>query len=169
MLVEGRAHSLHHTLTPTSHLKDYYPDEGTFAGTVELYQEYVYPLLGEHQKMLFVPPAYSANTTALRDQLCCNNATRDGANPPCSGNCTTAMLQWARDSYEWARTDPHLIGLNPWHWNSGAPGRFEPGMSGLPAVAEAWRQIGREIVSQDLRPADQLPIFATGPSSGQYH
>jgi hypothetical protein len=58
------------------------------------------------------------------------------------------MLQWAKGSYDWARSDPRIVGLNPWHYTQrGSPGPFEPGLSGMPAVFAAYKAIGKEIVS----------------------
>ena len=54
------------------------------------------------QKVMFVPPGYSSNTPASRNSLCCNNNTRDGANPPCHGDCAAAMVSWAHGIYDWA-------------------------------------------------------------------
>ena len=134
---------------------DYYPDEGTLLGAPKLYSEHVYPKMSGDQRALFVPPAYGCNTAACSNQICCNNNTRDGANVPCNGNCTIAMLQWAKGSYDWARSDPMIVGLNPWHFNvdspagpSGLGGPFEPGLAGMPALLAAYKAIGKEIVSE---------------------
>lgn len=128
---------------------DYYPDEGTLLGVPKLYEQHVYPKMAPDQKALFVPPAYGCNTVECSNTLCCNNNTRDGANVPCNGNCTIAMLQWAKGSYDWARSDPRVVGLNPWHYNvdSAVGGPFEPGLVGMPAVLAAYKAIGKEIVS----------------------
>jgi hypothetical protein len=128
---------------------DYYPDEGTLLGVPKLFEQHVYPKMTAEQKALFVPPAYGCNTTACSNQLCCNDKTRDGANVPCNGSCPVAMLQWAKGSYDWARSDPRIVGLNPWHYTtrSAGPGPFEPGLSGMPAVFAAYKAIGKEIVS----------------------
>ena len=75
---------------------DYYPDEGTLAGVPKLYEQHIYPKMAAHQKALFVPPAYSCNTTACSNRLCCSNNTRDGPDVPCNGDCTAAMLQRAK-------------------------------------------------------------------------
>jgi hypothetical protein len=50
------------------------------------------------------------------------------------------MLHWAAFSYDWARSDPRIVGLNPWHW-SGTPGagEFQPGLAEMPAVLDAVR------------------------------
>jgi hypothetical protein len=134
---------------------DYYPDEGTLDGARRLYAEHLYPKMATGQAALYVPPAYGADGAAECEALCCANATRDGPNPPCAGNCTLAMLQWAQGAYDWARADPRLVGLNPWHYtSSGKPGRFQPGLDGMPAVLAAYKRIGAEIVSgrqRDLR------------------
>lgn len=126
---------------------DYYPDEGTLAGVPKLYEQHIYPKMAAHQKALFVPPAYSCNTTACSNRLCCSNNTRDGPNVPCNGDCTAAMLQWAKGSYDWARNDSRIVGLNPWHYTTEGVGLFEPGMSGVPQVFAAYKAIGAEIVS----------------------
>ena len=94
---------------------DYYPDEGTLLGVSKLYEQHVYPKMGPHQKALFVPPAYGCNSTKCSNQLCCSNSTRDGANVPCNGDCTVAMLQWAKGIYDWARSDPRIGRLRQTH------------------------------------------------------
>ena len=43
------------------------------------------------------------------DKACCNNATRDGTNPACDGDC-----QVARAVYVWARAEQRFVGINPW-------------------------------------------------------
>jgi hypothetical protein len=94
---------------------DYYPDEGTLKGTPLLFQQHVYPKMAPSQKALFVPPAYGCHGDAeCSNRLCCSNATRDGPNVPCHGDCSVAMIQWAQGAYEWARSDPRIVGLNPW-------------------------------------------------------
>jgi hypothetical protein len=80
-----------------------------------LYEQHVYPKMGPHQKALFVPPAYGCNGTKCSNQLCCSNSTRDGANVPCNGDCTVAMLQWAKGVYAWARSDPRIGRLRQTH------------------------------------------------------
>lgn len=131
--------------------------EGTFEGTVKIFNDDIFPKLGSDQHVLYVPPAYgcggSEPNIGLCTQVCCNSATRDGPNPPCHGNCTQAMLLWARQTYDWARATPQVIGLNPWHWNGAIPKvstRFEPGLRFMPAVRAVWKQIGQEIVSGRL-------------------
>lgn len=130
---------------------DYYPDEGTLLGAPRLFEQYLYPKMAPHQKALFVPPAYGCNRTQLSyqrcNQLCCSNSTRDGANVPCNGDCSVAMLQWAEGSYNWARSDPRIVGLNPWHYTGASGGPFQPGLVNMPAVLAAYKAIGKEIVS----------------------
>lgn len=53
---------------------DYYPAEGTVAGTIKLFQSRIYPNMSKVQKIMFVPPGYSSNTAASRNSLCCSNA-----------------------------------------------------------------------------------------------
>ena len=134
---------------------DYYPSEGTVAGTVKLFHEQIYPKMSPIQKVMFVPPGYGADTAVHSNELCCCNSTRDGANPPCNGNCTSAMLAWAKGVYDWARADPRVAALNVWHFDSApAPGLYQPGVGKMPAVLAAWQQIGREITSGRLHDLD---------------
>ena len=142
---------------------DYYPNEGTFAGTQRIYRERLYPLMAPHQRVLFVPPAYSCSngsSPAFNDRFCCSNSTRDGANPPCHGDCEAALAGWARATYAWARSDTRFVGINPWHWGQPgmpAPSTWPPGTSMEPGLfwltktlRPLWESIGREIVSGRL-------------------
>lgn len=143
-----------------------YPDEGTAAGVQPVYERYIYPKMTPDQRVLFVPPAYGAGgNRSMGDKLCCNSNTRDGANPPCAGNCTAALAQWAATVYEWARADPRVVGLNPWHWNtrSTTSGMFEPGLVGMPGLLQVYQAIGAEIVSGRLGDVDVSAILA-GPA-----
>ncbi len=116
----------------------------------KIYNTLLYPRMAAHQGALLVPPAYSAPATHAT-ALCCSPHTRDGPNPSCAGNCTTAMLAWAREAYDWARSDARIVGLAPWHYSTYAPGQdFNPGMADLPAVLQLWHSIGNQIVSGDL-------------------
>ena len=165
---------------------DYYPDAGTAAGYRRLYDNALYGLMSKQQMALIVPPAYGFNgyddgdkpcaqgmdKAACADQTCCSNHTRDGPNPPCHGNCTAAMLQWAAFTYDWAREDTRIVGLAPWHWESRQNGPMQPGMERMPAVLAAFQQIGAEIVSGRLRDLDfdssSAPLFpATHGDSAQ--
>eukprot|EP00040_Diaphanoeca_grandis_P027324 m.155225 g.155225 ORF g.155225 m.155225 type:complete len:347 (+) comp30931_c0_seq6:115-1155(+) len=132
---------------------DYYPDEGTAAGVQPLFEKYIYPKMTTDQRVLFVPPAYgSGKNITVGNQLCCSNKTRDGSNPPCNGNCSLALAQWAVTIYDWARADPKVIGLNPWHWNtrSMTDPMFEPGLTDMPQLLSVYKAIGAEIVSGRL-------------------
>ena len=115
--------------------------------------------MAANQKALFVPPAYGCHgDPACSDRLCCNNVTRDGPNPPCNGDCSLAMLQWAKGAYGWARSDPRIVGLNPWHYTSNGENppysEFEPSLEGMPAVLAAYKAIGQEIISGEQREID---------------
>ena len=106
--------------------------------------------MADNQYVLYVPPAYgySNGTLSQRNLYCCS----DG-NPPCSGNCTLAMLEWAADIYAWALRDSRFVGLNPWHYDTYSPGdAYNPGMIDIPEVLQAWQKIGSEIITGRLRP-----------------
>ena len=142
---------------------DYYPNEGTFSGARRIYRERLYPRLAAHQRVLFVPPAYTCSAgsdAAFASGVCCANATRDGANPPCSGDCEAAMVGWARQSYAWARADARFVGLAPWYWRQPGgppPSRLprntpmDPGLRAMPRLRAHDGSIGREIVRGTLR------------------
>jgi hypothetical protein len=140
---------------------DYYPNEGTFAGARRIYREQLYPRMGEAQRVLFVPPAYTCTTAdpSFADHFCCNNNTRDGPNPPCHGDCEAALSLWARQSYDWARSDERFVGLNPWHWSQQGdppPSRLppntsmDPGLKYTPKLRALYEKIGAEIASGRL-------------------
>ena len=149
---------------------------------------------------------YVLSARRCANTLCCSNSTRDGPNPPCHGDCSLAMLQWAKFSYDWARDDhrivvrpPHAfesescsdrdriaerVGTEPmgecsngWlglsllptltvgrcfacceqHWESGSPGRFEPGMPKLPKVLDACKS-GHPTAICHLMSAQSTPL-----------
>jgi len=60
------------------------------------------------------------------------------------------MVQNAWAYFQWAVTDPRLIGMNPWYW--GPPGCGMPGYEvsayDMPAVRDMWRRIGSAIVGR---------------------
>ena len=139
---------------------DYYPNEGTFAGAQRIYRERLFPRMQAHQRVLFVPPAFSCSpgsSAAFASRACCNNATRDGANPPCGGDCEAAQAGWARAAYDWARTEARFVGLNPWFWEqpgAPSPSAWPPNQADVPGLRwmtrvlrPLYEQMGREIVS----------------------
>jgi len=126
-------------------------------GARSLVTDHIYPKMSDNQHFLFVPPAYGAGGNAsIAEQICCNQKTRDGANPECHGDCLQGMLQWASDCYDWARADPRLIGLNPWHWDGPMMKntKFEPGLANLAPLRAAYTKIGTEIVQGTQRDID---------------
>lgn len=141
---------------------DYYPNEGTFEGARRMYNESLYPLLSDHQRVMFVTPAYSCITggdASFADRFCCHNDTRDGANPPCHGDCERALSEWALEAYNWARTDERFVGLSAWHWSQPGdpspssfptPTSMDPGLEYMTQLRSLYVQIGEEIVSGRL-------------------
>ncbi len=96
---------------------------------------------------LLVPPAFDYGL-ANAVSYCCNQNTRDGANPPCT-TCESALIPWARDSYEWARNEPRIVGLAAWFYHAA----WGPGYSDMPRLLQTYKAIGTEIVSGNLGPA----------------
>lgn len=138
---------------------DYYPNEGTFKGAQRIYNTQIFPRMYPHQSVLFVPPAFSCSygsSNAFVQRFCCSNTTRDGANPPCHGNCEVSHIQWAIDTYNWARSEHRFVGINPWYWeqpggpppSSWPPNHSDvPGLRWMPALKQVYIDIGKEIVS----------------------
>ena len=62
------------------------------------------------------------------------------------------MLEWASGVYNWAREDEKFVGLAPWHMTGPAvpDAQFAPGLEHMPALLDAYKTIGREIVSGRL-------------------
>lgn len=137
---------------------DLYPDEGTLNGTITIYETLIYPKMADSQSVLFVPPAYGFDnyTVDQRNRMCCGPG-----NPPCNGNCTLAMLQWAADTYAWALRDTRMVGLNPWHYDTYQPGGyFNPGLVDMPAVLQAYVKIGAEIIQGTRRPLSVADLIS---------
>ena len=138
---------------------DYYPGDGTAAGAPLFYKRFLYPKMAKHQRAIVVPPAFMSgfNISSESDVYCCpadtHNPADPGPNVPCHGNCTLAMLQWAKSSYDWARTDTRVVGIAPWHYYS-ATGPFQPGFGKMPVVLRAWQAIGKQILSGSLADVD---------------
>jgi hypothetical protein len=139
---------------------DYYPDEGTLEGVPLLFKQHVYPKMSAEQKALFVPPAYGSDA-ADAERLCCNNSTRDGPNVPCHGDCSMALLQWAKGSYDWARKDSRIVGLNPWYAASS--------LARLCSCLCARARVGADALTDGhtagttLRMANTLPMASLSP------
>lgn len=68
------------------HQIDFYPDEGKWQDTIDLYNKHLYPKMGKQHKALYVPPGYS---TDKDPQTYCGGP-----------NCTAVMLQWADACYK---------------------------------------------------------------------
>ena len=102
-------------------------------------------------------PSSSTRVAASSDAPAEEKSPRDGANPPCKGDCEAAQAGWARASYDWARSEQRFVGLAPWYWEQpGAPppSSWPPGHSDVPGLRwltrelrPLYEEIGHEIVS----------------------
>lgn len=117
---------------------DYYPDVlgTTFANISAFYDAYVFPKVTPDQRLLYVPPSYSARTAEARQRYC-------GAD-----DCEGVMIQWGTDAVNWAALHPNVIGFAPWHWRTLPSVEYEPGLSGLPKTKAFYLALGKAIVAQ---------------------
>jgi hypothetical protein len=128
---------------------DLYPDYWSIGGARRFYESYIHPMLGPAQRTVLIPPMYgdaeaSSPGTAVDD---CGDA-----------NCTRAMLTWAEAFDAWARDDPRVVAVLPFHWTTdwtscAAPPRGKGvrrcvGGRDMPAVRASWERIGRGIVAE---------------------
>lgn len=100
-----------------------------------LYPTVIYPRLSPSQCVLTVPGSYGSNAAA---------------NPP--SWYVSFMTEVANQYFQWAKTDPRIIGLNPWYFlhQPNMPSSFNPydlSTGDLPALAAVWAGIGRQILA----------------------
>ena len=105
----------------------------------KFYQANIYPNLTEHQKVLLIPGAFGSVFNRLP-----NNGSYI-----CDLVCYDKMCaKDAADFYDWAKSDPRVVGITPWNW-AGCPScvkyKEEIGARDQPATRAAWFKIGDEI------------------------
>ena len=108
----------------------------------KFYEDNIYPNLTKHQKVLLVPGAFGSRY----------NRHPNGSYI-CDRECYDKMC--AKDSvdfYDWAKSDPRVVGITPWNWEGcSSPscqifgGGCEIGARDQPATRVAWFKIGDEI------------------------
>ena len=82
--------------------------------------------------------------------------------PACNGSCFDAMMETdAREFYAWARADERGAGFVPWHFfnesSTGAPSQVPcmVGLESLPRTLATWKEIGRNVLDQQLPRANR--------------
>jgi hypothetical protein len=104
----------------------------------KIYQDMIYPNLTENQKVLLVPGAFGSDV----------NKNPNGSYI-CDRMCYDKMCaKDAVDFYDWAKSDPRVVGITPWNWGGCASCqkyRDEIGARDQPATRAAWFKIGDEI------------------------
>jgi len=121
---------------------DIYPDFGTFQQAQNVFIQDLYPKMSPNQRAIYVPPTY-ATSFANWSQITCGTPTPAG--------CEEAMILWANQTFTWARSDPHLIGLLPWHWDSFSSKYiqgFEIGLDALPNLKAVWEEFALEVLGR---------------------
>ena len=88
------------------------------------YRDEIYPKLHPHQRAVFTPGVYATNCT--------------GCNVTLQEDYVVAKLQAYLD---WAKQDPLIYGMNPWHYGKGPPG-FALGAIDMPGAAAKLKEIG---------------------------
>lgn len=84
-----------------------------------------------------MPPSYGSNATTANER----------ANSCGIGNCTQAMLNWGKLTWEWCNADPRIHGILPWHYQNYPVKNYEIGAKYMPAILSMWQQYGKQIVS----------------------
>ena len=71
-----------------------------------LYEDFIYPNLTKHQKVLLVPGAFGSHLNHYP------NGTQ-----VCDNDCYDKMCaKDAVDFYAWAKSDPRVVAITPWNW-----------------------------------------------------
>ena len=103
--------------------------------TRQFYQTLIYPRMAPHQSAWLVPGLFGeqANApTAAHDQL---------------------LVEKLDDFWEWARSDPRVTGLHPWHWISFPTlGQHQRGAGEYPLLIQRLREIGQLIANESGQP-----------------
>jgi hypothetical protein len=114
-------------------------DASEAAGVQFFYHKYIIPLLRPHQKLwivpgIFGPSAYRGNATALAAQ---------------DAMLVAKLAGWL----DWARTEPLVVGMMPWHWQNcptgAAPGIMLLGVSSFPRTMQAFAQLRAAMKTDD--------------------
>ena len=68
-------------------------------------------------------------------------------------------MRAAQGYWEWAKNEPAIQGIAPWHWDSRGIGVVTPykevGVADMPRTRAAWRAIGQRIRANDARRGGQ--------------
>jgi len=114
---------------------DYYKlDSRAWSVPPVYYREYMYPRMSANQSALVVPGSYGSNMNRKFSFQ----------------QYEDLMFENAWEYYQWALTDPRIIGINPWYYGPpgcGLPG-YEVSTYEMAPVLAMWQKIGRAIVTQ---------------------
>ena len=99
--------------------------------------------------------------------------TAQGQPPwPCDEGCFDEMAAADAAAYfEWAKEDPRVDALIPWHFYTSPAGGSIPcntGVADMPLTRAKWEQIGKSIVGADEAPAaSAIPVPPSGDGPGR--
>eukprot|EP00873_Tetraselmis_striata_P014816 jgi/Tetstr1/435080/TSEL_024049.t1 len=108
------------------------PNPEHVAETRRFYNRYIYPKLLPHQSVVLVPGSFASEH-----------------NPMCNKDCYEEFAASdARKYIEWARMDPRVVAVVPYHWNR-CPycvrTRNEIGTKDMNKPRAVWQDFGREL------------------------
>ena len=139
-------------------MDDYYMWDGVDSpqaqvdGHKKFYEESIYPLLHDHQRVFIVPGSFATHDSRppqpplypKGNETYCFNGTFEG--------CDEYMGHQANAYFTWAESDPRVAGIAPWHWDSRNIGVVTPykevGVADMPKTRAAWKAIGQRIRAQ---------------------
>ena len=106
----------------------------------------IIPAMHPHQRFLAVPGTFGCHA------LDANNITSPMSNASSAAAVVAKLDAWMK----YARTEPRIIGFNPWHWDArqvqvgafGSPCDMQVGASEYPSVVAKLAEIGHEIIQQ---------------------
>jgi hypothetical protein len=113
--------------------------------TRQFYQTLIYPRMAPHQSAWLVPGLFG-----------------EQANAPTTAH-DKLLVDKLDDFWDWARSDPRVTGLHPWHWTSFPTlGQHQRGAREYPLLLHRLREIGQLIVNGSHQPPGAAPLQMLG-------
>eukprot|EP00039_Didymoeca_costata_P001033 m.49122 g.49122 ORF g.49122 m.49122 type:complete len:181 (+) comp10598_c0_seq4:553-1095(+) len=112
----------------------------------KFYEQEIYPLLNENQKVFLVPGAFATRITINTSQWC---TKPDGTPGQTMQDCDRFMVNLTKEYYQWALEDQRVVGFAPWHWDTRGADEVsrskEVGVEDMPLTKAQWKLIGDDI------------------------
>lgn len=110
------------------------PSDGFVATVKKFYETYIYPKMNSHQRAWLVPGSFESQVNPVCDEACYDTM--------CALDATNFVA--------WAKVDPMITGIVPWHWHndpSCVKFKDEIGTVNTVKTKAAWQKYGKAIVS----------------------